>query len=379
MSAALPQKYIDKKTGVLRRLQSPRDYFLTETLPDIAHLGILGLKTAVAYSFFGPLALAIPAASYVMTRQSMLYSGTKEHDKHFSSPVKSDGVSQRFHLSNAEDRARFTRSYGRHQPKLMMDVLHMTRSLGMKELPMIEVIDPVDFGRGKAEKKLVNMYAGVATISRPDGKKPVLVIGAGAMQSVQPDEMRTIIAHEMTHAKLNHTRQNYLHIARRAANGALNLMLLATAVLGPLPLLPVIGFAVVTNIAQHTIENVRSRRREHLCDQGAALITGQTKEFISGLDKISRALAYANTALINRERLRKGQPPASPQEPGSVTKFFLATHPDKKSRFKRVAAFGQKFPDFCAQQKSGFAQAFAQAAAKKKTPPVQNPALRRVI
>lgn len=379
MSASGPAKYIDKKTGALRRLQTPRDYFLTETLPNIGHMGVLGLKTAVAYTFFGPLALAIPAASYFMTRQATLYAGTKVHDKNFSNPAKFDGVSHRFHLTNAEDRARFAKSYGRSQPKLLMDILHMTRSLGMKELPMIEVVDPVNFGTGKTEKNLVNMYAGVATISRPDGKRPVLVIGAGAMNTVQPDEMRTIIAHEMTHAKLNHTRQKYLQTARRAANVMLNVMLLATAVLSPLPFLPLMTLAVAGNLAQHTIENIRSRRREHLCDQGAALITGQTKEFVSGLGKISRALVYANTALINRDRLRKGKTPIQPQEPGAVTKFILATHPDKKSRFERVAAFGQKFPDFCTQQKSKFAQAFAQVAAKKKTPPARVSAPRRIL
>lgn len=379
MSASGPAKYIDKKTGALRRLQSPRDSFLTETLPNIGHMAVLGIKAAAAYTFYGPLALAVPAAGYFLIRQSALYGGAKSHDRGFANPHKSDAVSHRFHLSDAQDRKRFAESYGRMQPKLMRDVLCMAHSLEMTELPMIEVIDPIDFGNGKKEKNLTNMYAGVSTVSRPDGKKPILLIGAGAMKITEPDEMRSIIAHEMTHAKLNHTRQKYLQLARKTTNIILNVMLVATAVMGPLPFLPVVALAVAGNVAQHTIENIRSRRREHLCDQGAALITGQTKEFISGLSKISRALVYANVTLINRDRQRKGQSPIEPAEPGAIKRFLLASHPDTKSRFKRVSAFGQKFPDFCARQKSKFAQDFARVSAKKKTPPAHVSAPRRIL
>lgn len=370
MPTAGPTEYIDKKTGELRRLQSPRDYLLTEALPNAAQTGLLGIKSIIAYSIFGPVGLAVAAAGYVFARHGVLSGATRSHDQKYDSPFKADAFSTRYDLTQATDRQRFAKNYGHLQPKLMVDVLHMTKTLGMNQIPIIEVYDPVDFGSGKIEKELVNRYAGVATTSRPDGKNPVLMIGAGALQSTTPDEMRTILAHEMTHAKLNHLRQQYLHVARRVANSMLNTLLIAGAILGPLPLLPTLGFVFVTDIAQKAIENIRSRRREHLCDQGAALITGQTKEFASGLNKVSRALIHANSFLANRKRLQHGQPSLPMQEPGPLRKFILATHPDNKSRLARVADFGKKYPDFCARQKSKFAETFnAVARHEKKKPP----------
>lgn len=369
MPVAGPNQYIDKKTGELRRLQSFRDYILTEALPTAAHIGLLGLKGVVVYSVFGPLGLLAPAAGYLVTRQRTLSSATRSHNENYDSPIKEDALSRWFDLNDAQDRQAFTDHYGLMQPNLMIDVLHMTKTLGMEELPIIEIIDPANFDVKKGELDLRNLHASLAMTCRPDGKRPVLIIGAGAMESMKPDEMRCVVAHEMTHAKLNHTRQKYLHTARRVASRIFNVLLVGGIIFGALPILPTLGFIAVTNLAQHTVENIRSRRHEHLCDQGAALITGQTKEFTSAMNKISRALAHLNTSMANRKRVAKGLPEVPLPEPGKLLTFIFATHPDDDVRLKRIADFGQKYPDFCAQQKSKFAETFNKVAAAKKKPP----------
>ena len=370
MTVVGPSEYIDKKTGELRRLQSFRDYLLTEALPTAAHAGLHVVKGAVLYAALGPLGLVAPAATYLIARQSILTGATRSHDMRYNDPYKADDYALRFDLTKEQDRQEFTRRYGSQQPRMMIDILHMTKTLGMKELPMIEIMDPVHFDIGKGERELRNLHGGLAVTSRPDGKKPVLIVGAGAMQTIAPDEMRGILAHEMTHAKLKHLRQKYLNAARKPANRIFNLLLVGAAVFGGLPLLPTLGLIAVSQVAHTTIDNIRSRRREHLCDQGAALITGHTRDFISGMRKISKALSHINSYITKRELAKKGVHVTTLREPGTVAKFILASHPDDAPRLQRAADFGKKYPDFCAAQRSKFAQTFnAVAAHEKKKPP----------
>lgn len=370
MTVIGPSEYIDKKTGELRRLQSFRDYALTEALPTAAHAGLHIIKGAALYAVAGPLALLPPIATYLISRRNILAAATRSHDLYYNDPYKADDYSLRFDLTKAQDRQEFARRYGHIQPKLMIDVLHMTKTLGMEDLPMIEVVDPKSFDVGKEERERRNRYAGVAVTSRPDGKKPVLVIGAGAMQSISPDEMRGIIGHEMTHAKLKHIKQRYLNLARKPLNSIFNWMLVGAAVFGGLPLIPTLGFILVSKVAHHAIDNIRSRRREHLCDQGAALITGHTTDFITGMRKISNALSHINAYLTKRDLAKKGIHVTAMPAPGKITKFILATHPDDLPRLQRAANFGKKYPAYCAQQRSKFAQTFnAVAAHEKKKPP----------
>lgn len=370
MTVVGPSEYIDKKTGELRRLQSFRDYMLTEIAPSAAHAGLQIIKGAVLYAAMGPLGIIAPAAGYWIARQNILTGATQAHERIYSNPQKADNYSLRFDLTQSADRQEFARRYGHLQPKLMIDVLHMTKTLGMKELPMIEVMDPAHFDVGKDERDLRNLYTSAAVTSRPDGKKPVLLIGAGAMATVAPDEMRGIIAHEMTHAKLKHLRQKYLNTARKPANMIFNALLVGAAVFGGLPLIPTLGLIAVSQVAHHTIDNIRSRRREHLCDQGAALITGHTREFISGMRKISNALQHINAYITKRDLARKGIHVTTLREPGRLAKFIFATHPDDAPRLQRAADFGRKYPEFCAQQRHKFADTFNKVAAyEKKKPP----------
>jgi|GEM_PF-4544297 len=380
MPTAGPSGYIDKKTGELRRLQTLRDYLLTEALPAAAHMGLLGLKSAIVYTVFGPGGLIVPAAGYLLTRQNVLAGATRSHEAKYNSPFKSDALSVRFDLTQEKDRQEYMRRYGGLQPNLLTDVLHIAKTIGLNELPTVEIIDPARFDVAKNELELRNLHAGIAMTCRPDGKRPVLMFGAGAMENIAPDEMRGIVAHEMTHAKLNHPRQKYLHTARMAGNTILNVFLFGATLLGALPLLPTLGFIVVTGLAQQAVESIRSRRREHLCDQGAALITGHTKEFTSGLNKVSKSLSYLRTFMINRERLKKGLPSMEPAETGKLLKFIFATHPDDAPRLKRVADFGKKYPDFCTLQKSKFAATFnAVATYEKKKPPQPARAPQRLL
>lgn len=351
MADKFPSTFVDEKTGDVKKFQTVWDK-VQDALPDAAHYGLLAAKISLLAPFVGGALVAAPAAAALWwgTRVTMKKGMDSMHDSLLNRHRK--GEFSEYDLANPEDRQAFNDRFGLEHPQFAEDYLKMAKLARLEQVPKLMVIEPYfrETGRARFESMISDFMA--AATSRPNGKDPVVMLGRGALQELTQEEMRAVVAHEFTHVKLKHMSGTANWLGRLSMSGAVNVGLVAAGLLGGLPMIPVIGLIAVTNIVGTCLQSMQSRRHEELCDRGAALLTGGTKDLSSALGKIRAAMMKVRQMEVDEEYRARGEEPPKVREVTGIKRFINASHPSNESREKRLADFETTHAEYCKKQRS---------------------------
>lgn len=369
MADKFPSTFVDEKTGDIRKFRTLRDK-VEDSLPDVAHYGLLAAKISLLAPFVGGVLVAAPAAAALWwgTRVAMKKSMDAVHDGLMKQHRQ--GEFSEYDLTKPEDRQAFDERFGRLQPQFADDYLKMAKLARLEQVPKLIVIEPYFREQGRSRfAGMISDFMAAAT-SRPNGKDPVVLMGRGAMKELSPEEMRAVVGHEFTHVKLKHMTETANWLGRLSMSGVINAGLLVAGLLGGLPILPVLGLIAVTNVVGTCLKSMQSRKHEELCDRGAALLTGGTKDLSSALGKIRNAMLKIKQMEIDEEFRARGMDPPKVREAGGFQRFINATHPSNEQREKQLSDFEKTYPEYCKKQRGLFTAAFNKAA---KPPPPKPP------
>lgn len=398
MADKFPSTFVDEKTGQVKSMESLWDKLEADVLPKTGKWGVIGAKAAMIASTGLGLAVVLPvtAGVYLYTKSKINKVIGAAQDKEDARnkagfPGGLGGLPGRmgsrgmmilggeetydeFDMNKAEDRKAFVARYGARHPSLPDDILAMAKSAQLKEIPVVRMTHSMFPGPDD--------YLCAAT-SRVDGTKPVVMIGRLAEKDLTPGEMRAVIGHELTHVKLGHVKDKYNDISRGLLNSALNIGLIATGIVGTLAAftlatpffagvaaLGAMAFkvslvAVGGGLINKALTSIQSRRREDLCDQGAAILTGGTQDLTNALKKIKGGMMKMHQREADLSSLMRGRPgTAKVKEVGGFLRFLIATHPTAEHREAKLKKFEEKHKGYCEKKRSEFNAAFNAAAAK---------------
>ncbi len=368
MAESFPSAYVDPKTGEVRRLGNIWDVVESDGLLKAADYALTFGKMAVLAPFMGVAAIVAPVAALIYERAK--YNRAFNHIvDHSFYETKEEG--EQYDMTKPSGQAKFDHHFGDIQPTFGQDYLKMVKMAGLKEVPAIIVRENMFDGWGPFRKP--SEY-NAGAISRTDGTHSSIEIGQGVIEQMTPGELRAIIGHEITHLALGHTKDRFAWMSRRPVNRWLNGMLIAGAALSlipgfplALPVLPALALAGVSMLTGKCLESINSRRREELCDRGAAILCGGTKDLASGLEKlktIGRKALEQQVEAANERSIRFGRNRGQLRikEPGAWDRFKNGDHPSNERREKLLNAFEQKYHSFCEHQRALFQQSFNRAA-----------------
>lgn len=368
MADTFPSTYVDSKTGQITKFQTFAEQVKGEYLPEAGHVGILGIKLAVLAPFVGgPLLVGAAALGvYTLGKLGVTKLIDLVHEKTLLQHKSGDFIE--FDFNKPEDRDGFRRKFGQTHPNFVEEYLHLAKSAKLEQLPKVFVIDQYFKKEGRSPLGgLVSDYM-AGTTTRPSGKDPVIMLGKGALKDLDEGELRAVVAHEMTHLALEHPKKGVQWLARMPLNGVINAALLTAAVLGPLPLLPVLGLVIGSNVVGRALKSIKSRHQEEMCDRGAALMTGGTEDLSSALGKIKKAMVKMRNIEVEYKYRSQGLEPPKPEEPSKVKQFIDASHPSNARRNKLLDRFEEKHGDYAEKKRNFFTTTFNKAAARFKAP-----------
>lgn len=372
MADKFPSTFVDKETREIKKFQTWGEKLAGEGIPDLGHLAITGAKVVLLAPFVGGLLVAAPvaAAAVYLSKKGLSGLVNMMHEEIFDKKQDDSFI----HLDLTTDRARreWRNLAGEQHRNFPEEYEKLVKMAGLKETPKILVID--QFFKKSAKTKFSGMISDymAATTSRPDGKKPVVMLGKGAMAELTAEELRAVVAHELSHLALSHPAKNVGWIAQMPLNAVLNLSLLGVAVFGGLPVLPVVGLVAGLNLLDRALKSMKSRHKEEMADRGAALLTGSTQALGTSLEKIKAAMMKYRNLEIEEEYRAIGKLPPDPKHPYFRMKnkwrmMVDGTHPPNEKRSELLEKFGKKHESFCEDRRGEFAALFNAAAAKPDT------------
>lgn len=374
MADKFPSTFVDKDTGRIKKFQTALEKLSGEIVPSLGHVALIGAKAVLLAPFVGGLVVMAPVAVGVTYIGKKIFSGlvNKMHEKFFLKGFEVDDF-KRLDPSSFSDVEKWKEiAKGKH-PHFMEECKKLAEIAGLKETPKILVID--QFFKKSAKSKFAGMVSDymAGTTSRPDGGRPIILLGKGAIEELTPEEMRAVMAHEFTHLALEHPKKNISWFSRMPLNTMLNAGLLVAAVYSALPVLPILGFIIATNIAGRALKSIESRHKEEMADRGAALITGGTGDLGTALEKIRAAMMKYRKLEIVEEFKAVGKQPPDPKHPYFRLKnawktFVDGTHPPNEKRSALLEDFGRKHSSYCDMRKAEFKAAFNGAAAYPQKP-----------
>lgn len=369
MADKFPSTYVDKESGEIKRFQTFREKVGNEYLPEIGHIALLGVKVAMLAPFVGGPLVAVPAALgvWALGRMAMTKVVDYIHEKQLLEHKRGDFTE--FDFTQEGDRKLFVQKFGKEHANFPDEYLHMARAAKLEETPKVFVIEQF-FKRGGRQTLggLVSDWM-AGTTSRPTGKDPVIMLGKGALGDLNAGELRAVVAHEMTHLKLSHPSNSVKWQGRMPLNSAVNVALVAAAIIGPLPLLPVLGVVVASNLVGRALKSIKSRHQEEMCDRGAALLTGGTGDLKTALGKIRKAMTKMQNIEVEYIYRKQGLDPPEPAKPGFLTRFVNGTHPSNERREKLLNRFEKKHSVYTAEKRNFFTRAFNKIAPRSAPPP----------
>jgi Zn-dependent protease with chaperone function len=388
VATRFPKTFVDEKSGEVKKLETLWDKVTGDWIPEAGHYTMIAAKVAVLAPVAGGLAVTAGAAAavYLGTRWGMNKVFNLIHDKVLLENKKGDF--SEYDLTKPADKMAFEQRFGEKHPQFADDYLKMAQDAKLKQVPRLLVIEEFFKKQGKSRfgTMVSDFMAGVTT--RPSGKDPVVLLGKGALQELDGKEMRAVMAHEFTHAKLGHPKDSAQWLMRLPVNSVLNMALVGFAVLGPLPVLPVLGFVLATNFVGKVLKSVKSRHHEELCDRGAAILTGGTGDLSNALDKIKAQMVKykvlerkdaARKAFLRGDAKTPDMKEEKLPEPSKFNRFVNATHPSNERRRELLDAFEKKHGEYCEKKRSDFAAGFNAAAARVKAhPPLVKPDLKNI-
>lgn len=192
-----------------------------------------------------------------------------------------------------------------------------------------------------------------------------ITLGTGMFSQFNKNELRALLAHEMTHVRLDHVKGAINRTPTHLAGLLLNAVAIGGAIFGALPLLPVIGAIAGLSLVQTTIYSIQSRKEEKIADRGTQLICGGGKDMVSGLRKYNDLLKKhkpAKASMLKKALLllpTKYQPAAE-----RVRGFIERTHPLIAKREQLLDVFERQHPAFCDSRRAAFSMQFNTVAHK---------------
>ncbi|MDF3022914.1 MAG: Peptidase family [Alphaproteobacteria bacterium] len=370
MADAIPSPFVDEKTGAIRQFQTLPEKIKGEYLPDAGHIGILGVKLAMLAPMIGGMVVAAPVALgfWALSRLGVTKAVDMVHEKLLLKHKSGDF--QEFDFTNPKDRNAFQVKFGAEHPTFVDEYLHLAKAANLQQVPKVFVIEQFFKKEGRATLGgLVSDYM-AGTTTRPSGKDPVIMLGKGALKELDAGELRAVVAHEMTHVALDHPKNGVKWLARMPLNGIINASLIVAAIAGPLPLLPVIGVVIASNVVGRALKSIKSRHQEEMCDRGAALMTGGTGDLTTALTKIKTAMVKMKRIETEYQYRSQGLEPPKPAETSWLNRFINASHPSNERRDTLLKDFEKENPQYAAQKRGFFATQFNKAAARL-APPAQ--------
>jgi Zn-dependent protease with chaperone function len=323
--------------------------------------------------FVGGLLIAAPvaAAAVYLSKKGLAGLVNVVHTEMFEKKENNNFI--HLDLKTGHGRVRWHGIVGDRHKSFPEEYEKLIKMAGLKEMPRILIIDQI-FKRN-AKSRLSGMISDymAATTSRPDGGKPVVMLGKGAIAELTPEELRGVVAHELTHLALAHPAKNVGWMAQMPLNGVLNAALLGVAVFGPLPVLPIVGAIVGLNLLDRTLKSLKSRHKEEMADRGAALLTGGTKALGTALEKIKQAMTKYRKIEIEEEFRALGKQPPDPKHPYFRLKNWWrmtvdGTHPPNEKRSMLLEKFEERHKTFCQRRQGEFTALFNAAAKPAQAP-----------
>jgi heat shock protein HtpX len=187
---------------------------------------------------------------------------------------------------------------------------------------------------------LINTEAMNAFATGRDRKHSVVAVTRGLLEKLSPDEVKGVVAHELTHI----------------GNGDMRLMTIVTMVAGFISIvadmywysmrtsnadnkdrsgaLAIVGFvlALLAPISAMFIQLAISRRREFIADAGSAQMTNEPGALASALGKISRDLRPLPSAGVTTAHLYFSNPAKSTD----LIERLFSTHPPVEDRIRNL-------------------------------------------
>jgi len=393
MADKFPSTFVDEKTGQVKSMESMLDKLEADVLPKAGKWGVVGAKVAMIGAMTGalPVVLPVAAAVYLYSKSKIknVIEGQQDREEMRGKPGRGGmgrmgGLSMilggeeaydEFDMNKEADRKKFVQIYGARHPSLPDDIVAMAKSVQLKELPTVRMTHSMFPGPDD--------YLCAAT-SRMDGTKPVVMIGTMAEEELTPGEMRAVIGHELTHVKLGHVKDRYNDISRSALSKALSIGLIATGVVttlaaftlatpffagvGAIALMcaKVTGVVVGAGLVNKALDSIQSRRREDLCDQGAAILTGGTQDLTNALTKIKGGMMKMHQHEADLSSMMRGGRGmgGKVKEIGGFMRWLLASHPTAEHRAEKLKEFEENHKSYCENKRAEFKSAFNTAAAK---------------
>ena len=372
MADGFPSHYVDPATGDVKQLGTIWDRLESDGLPKLADYALLGGKIALVASAAAVLSPVLAAGAValplVVWGAEKVYYRSLFNEVYDASLDETKSGGEQYNMTTPQGQMKFARHFGDTQPTFGEDYLRMVKMAGLKSVPTI-IVREADFdGWGRFGGSQNDYNAGA--ISRADGTNPSIEIGQGVIEQMTPGELRAIIGHEITHLALGHTHDRMSWKARKLPGMIMTGMLAAAALFGAVPLLPAVALVGASFVASTCLESINSRRREELCDRGAALLTGGTEDLANGLKKlkaISRKMLEQDIAAANTFSIILGRRPKriKVQEESKIHRFMHATHPETSRRATLLEKFEEKYHAFCEKQRSLFRDAFNSRARRQ--------------
>jgi Zn-dependent protease with chaperone function len=310
-------KYIDTRTGRLKYVEDGSEK-LESAIIKGAHFSILAAKYALAMPAVAAAGMfGIGYASYHALAKASIQN---KLDKFL------DGKEKVYDLGVVNDRDTLYRRYPDMAQVLVRDFPVMADMAGLQKLPRIVI---------SAEQP-----TGIAVNMK--NKNPVLIISQDDLEDKDADELRVMIAHELTHCREKHILNMVSLSGKKMLDWTANAALLVMAVTGNIPLLPAAVMIVGGTIACKLLSSASTRQNERIADKGALLLTGDAAAMASATNDGGY---YASL---------------SPLKP------FFMDHPSGTLRAQAAHSFKNANPELCRLQSERFQGGFNKAAQKPK-------------
>lgn len=170
-----------------------------------------------------------------------------------------------------------------------------------------------------------------------DPRHAVVAVTSGLLETMDSDELRGVLAHEMSHIKNYDIRVMMIVVGLVGAIGFIADMILHLTWFGdnrersPWVMVAAIVAALLAPLAALLVQLAISRRREYLADSSGALMTRYPEGLASALEKIrdhGSAMNRQNTATAHLFL-------ANPMRGKSLAKLF-STHPPVEERIAKL-------------------------------------------
>lgn len=353
-TAALPKKFLTADADSISRLQTPRERFFGEDIPQGGRYATLLAKAALLAPLTGGLSIILPAfaigvAGFMATGRSAILSLANH------AGAGETGICD---LSEDQGRQKFISRTSNSHPHFVDDYLKLCQEAGFTSPPVVVL---------KTEKSAA-AYASVI-----DGESDGAVfINTKTLEKLDRAELRAVIAHELTHIRLSHAQKMITQIPFKIASVLTSVVVVAAAVFSPaLPFLPVIAGLAGLTVLDQICAGVKSQAMEKTCDRGTALLCGGTEELKSALKKLQQRTPEEMKLLkptIFMRVVKAAFPKAAAlkilQVRTRIKEYLFNSHPAAAEREALLTEFNRKYPQFCESRRGEFQNSFNTVAAR---------------